>query len=165
MTSEVESDIARLVASTLDAMGYAVVRVKILHGGRPTLQIMAERQDGAGTTIDDCAAISRAVSALLDVEGPMRGAYKLEISSPGIDRPLSRRADFERFAGYEAKIETRRPVEGRKRFRGKLLGLAEDRVHIAVDDGQAEIPLENIAAAKLVLTDELIAATGKQRRI
>ena len=165
MTSGVESDIARLVAPTLDAMGYDVVRVKILRGGRSTLQIMAERSDGAGTTVDDCAAISRAVSAVLDVEDPMPGAYELEISTPGIDRPLVRRGDFERFAGYQAKIQTRRPIEGRRRFSGRLLGVSEGGVRIALGDEEAEIPLDNIDAAKLVLTDDLIAVTNNQRRV
>ncbi len=165
MTSGVESDIARLVTPTLDAMGYDVVRVKILHGGRSTLQIMAERSDGAGTTVDDCAAISRAVSAVLDVEDPMPGAYELEISTPGIDRPLVRLGDFERFAGYQAKIQTRRPIEGRRRFSGRLLGVSEGGVRIALGDEEAEIPLDNIDAAKLVLTDDLIAATNNQRRV
>lgn len=166
MTSGVESDIARLVAPTLDAMGYDVVRVKILRGGRSTLQIMAERSDGAGTTVDDCAAISRAVSAVLDVEDPMPGAYELEISTPGIDRPLVRLGDFERFAGYQAKIQTRRPIEGRRRFRGRLLGVSEGGVRIALgDEEEADIPLDNIDAAKLVLTDDLIAATNNQRRV
>ncbi len=165
MTSGVESDIARLVTPTLDAMGYDVVRVKILHGGRSTLQIMAERSDGAGTTVDDCAAISRAVSAVLDVEDPMPGAYELEISTPGIDRPLVRLGDFERFAGYQAKIQTRRPIEGRRRFSGRLLGVSEGGVRIALGDEEAEIPLDNIDAAKLVLTDDLIAVTNNQRRV
>ncbi len=166
MTSGVESDIARLVAPTLDAMGYDVVRVKILRGGRSTLQIMAERNDGAATTVDDCAAISRAVSAMLDVEDPMPGAYALEISTPGIDRPLVRLGDFERFAGYQAKIQTRCPIEGRRRFSGRLLGVSEGGVRIALGDEEAaDIPLDNIDAAKLVLTDDLIAATNNQRRV
>ena len=165
MTSGVESDIARLVAPTPYAMGYDVVRVKILRGGRSTLQIMAERSDSAGTTVDDCAAISRAVSAVLDVEDPMPGAYKLEISTPGIDRPLVRLGDFERFAGYQAKIQTRRPIEGRRRFSGRLLGVSEGGVRIALGDEEADIPLDNIDTAKLVLTDDLIAATNNQRRV
>ena len=164
MTSRAESDVARLVVPTLDAMGYDLVRIKISGGGRPTLQIMAERQDGTGTTIDDCAKISRAVSAQLDVEEPVSGAFTLEVSSPGIDRPLVRFDDFVRFTGFEARITTLRPIEGRKRFRGRLLGVSEVGVCIAVDSGQKEIPLDNIAGAKLELTDELIAAAQKQRR-
>ncbi len=165
MTSRAESDVARLVIPILDALGYDLVRVKMSQVGRPTLQIMAERRDGAGTTIDDCAKISRAVSTLLDVESPLPGNYMLEISSPGIDRPLVRPGDFARFAGREVKITTRDPIEGRKRFRGRLLGMSEGSVCIAVEDGQKEIPLDNIAGAKLALSDELIAAANKQRRV
>ena len=165
MTSQAESDVARLVVPILDALGYDLVRVRMSQGGRPTLQIMAERRDGAGTTVDDCAKISRAVSALLDVEGPLPGHYVLEVSSPGIDRPLVRPGDFARFAGREAKITTRHPIEGRKRFRGRLLGMSERGVCIADEDGQKEIPLDNIAGAKLALTDELIATAKKQGRV
>ena len=165
MTSRVESDVERLIAPTLEAMGYEVVRVRMAPRGRRTLQVMAERRDGPGPTVDECAEISRAVSALLDVEDSIAGAYELEISSPGIDRPLVRRGDFERFAGHEAKIETRRPIDGRKRFRGRLVGVHGDGVRIALDDRQAEIPLDQIVAAKLVLTDGLIAATDKRRRV
>ncbi len=165
MTSRVESDVERLIAPTLEAMGYEVVRVRMVPKGRPTLQVMAERRDGPGPTADECAEISRVVSALLDVADPIAGAYELEISSPGIDRPLVRRGDFERFAGHEAKIETRRPIDGRRRFRGRLAGVHGDGVRIALGDRQAEIPIGEIAAAKLVLTDELIAATDKRRRV
>ncbi|MFQ5958251.1 MAG: ribosome maturation factor RimP [Alphaproteobacteria bacterium] len=165
MTSGVESDIARLVAPALDAMGFAVVRIKMMGKARPTLQVMAERQDGTAITVDDCAEISRVVSALLDVDDPIAGAYDLEVSSPGIDRPLVRPVDFERFAGHVAKIETRHPIGGRRRFRGRLLGVSGDEVCIAVNGDRAQIPLEDISAAKLVLTDELIAATDKQRHV
>ncbi len=165
MTSRAESDVARLVIPILDALGYDLVRVKMSQVGRPTLQIMAERRDGAGTTIDDCAKISRAVSTLLDVESPLPGNYMLEISSPGIDRPLVRPGDFARFAGREVKITTRNPIEGRKRFRGRLLGMSECGVCIAVDGGQKEIPLDNIAGAKLALPDEPAATAKKQGRV
>ncbi len=165
MISRAENDVARLVVPTLDALGYDLVRIKVSQGGRQTLQIMAERRDGAGMTIDDCAKISRAVSALLDVESPLPGNHILEISSPGLDRPLVRPGDFARFAGHEAKITTRHPIEGRKRFRGRLLGMSEGGVRIAVEGGQKEIPLDNIAGAKLALTDKLIATAKKQGRV
>lgn len=158
---QAEEDIERLVAPILGAMGYNIVRVKIMGKQQPTLQVMAERQNGAAITLDACGEISRAVSALLDVEDPFSGPYKLEVSSPGIDRPLMRRADFERFTGHVAKIVTRRPIDGRKRFRGRLLGVSGDDVRIAVNGDQARIPLDDIAGAKLVLTDELIAAADK----
>jgi ribosome maturation factor RimP len=119
---------------------------------------MAERKDGLDMSLDDCALLSRAVSAVLDVEDPIEGAYSLEVSSPGIDRPLTRPKDYERFAGFEAKLETRAPIDGRKRFKGKLLGLEAESVKIEVEGAALALPLEEIEKAKLVLTDELIAA-------
>src|SRR5258708_25130091 len=112
-----------LLAPVLEALGYGIVRVQLHSGRRATLQIMAERRDGAAMSVDDCAQISRAASALLDVEDPITGAYDLEVSSPGIDRPLTRLQDFERFAGFEAKLETDRLLDGRRRFRGRILGV------------------------------------------
>ncbi len=162
MTTAVENQIAGLVAPTLEATGYERVRVKLLGGRhRPRLQVMAERS-GGGMSVDDCSKVSRLVSAVLDVEDPIKGAYDLEVSSPGIDRPLVRRADYERYAGHEVKIELRQAVDGRKRYRGRLLGVRDGAVVIAVGDGEAEIALDNVAAAKLVLTDELIAASTLQ---
>jgi ribosome maturation factor RimP len=143
-------------------MGYSIVRVAFTGGRRPTLQIMAERTDDIAMTVEDCAAISHTVSALLDVADPIASAYMLEISSPGIDRPLTRRADYERFAGFEAKVEMLRPVEGRRRFRGKLMGLEGDEAKLLVGSDLVRLPLDAISRAKLVLTDELIAATEPQ---
>lgn len=154
--------IESMIGPSLEAMGYSIVRVAFTGGRRPTLQIMAERNDNAAMTVDDCATISHTVSALLDVADPIDTAYQLEISSPGIDRPLTRRADYERFAGFEAKIEMQRPVEGRRRFRGKLMGLEGDDAKLLVGPDTLRLPLDAIARAKLVLTDELIAATQPQ---
>ena len=164
MAAEKDFGIERLVTPALEAMGFTVVRVRLSGQPKRTLQIMVELLDGSTVTVDDCGKISRAVSALLDVEDLIEGAYNLEISSPGLDRPLIKAADFERFAGYVAKIETHRPRDGRKRFRGRLLGLANDEVRIEAEDGVAAIPLAEIAAAKLVLTDELIAEAMKEGR-
>ena len=108
--------------------------------------------------VDDCADLSRAISALLDVEDPIVGTYTLEVSSPGIDRPLTRIKDFERFAGFEAKVETQRPIGGRKRFRGKLIGIDGGQVRLHVDGVDVDVPYDEIAKARLVLTDELLAA-------
>ena len=155
--------IATMISPSLDAMGYRVVRVAYTGGRRPTLQIMAERRDDAPMTVDDCAEISHAVSPLLDVADPIAEGYTLEVSSPGIDRPLVAPEDFVRYAGYEAKIELGRLVDGRKRFRGRLVGLDEDRVKIALPDGEVAVPLGEIIRAKLVLTDELLAAAARQR--
>lgn len=161
---DLEERISALVAPSLDAMGYELVRVLLQGRQNPTLQIMAERRDRAPMTVDDCADISRAMSALLDVEDPIAAAYTLEVSSPGIDRPLTRRQDYERFAGFEAKLETTRPVDGRKRFRGKVLGVdPDDRVQLMVETGEIFIPLGEVKSAKLVLTDELIAAAMKEQ--
>ena len=154
--------IAAIIAPAVEAMGYEVVRVLLLGTQRRVLQIMAERKDGRDMTVDDCAEISRAVSALLDVEDPIQGTYTLEVSSPGIDRPLTRVKDFERFAGYEARLETKAPVDGRRRFKGRLGGIERDEVETLVridtEDGAAKVPFDAIQKAKLVLTDELLAA-------
>ena len=154
--------IAEMIEPSLDAMGYRLVRVAVLGAGRMTLQIMAERRDEAAMTVEDCADISRSVSALLDVADPIAGAYTLEVSSPGIDRPLVRPEDYDRFAGFEAKIELSQPLSGRKRFRGRLLGRAGDRVRLIAETGEVQVPLSAITRAKLILTDDLIAhAQGK----
>jgi ribosome maturation factor RimP len=157
--------IATLIEPSLDAMGYRLVRVQMSGGRRPTLQIMAERRDDAAMTVDDCADISRSVSAILDVADPIPGQYSLEVSSPGIDRPLVKREDFARYAGYEARVELNEPIEGgRKRFRGKLLGIEGDEIRMTVEDGgQVAFPFPAVHRAKLVLTDELLAAAQKQQ--
>jgi len=145
-------------------MGYRVVRVLLMGGRRATLQVMAERIDGQPMSVEDCAEISRTVSALLDVNDPIAGAYDLEVSSPGLDRPLLRREDYARFAGFEAKIELNRPVEGRRRFRGKLLGLEGDVVRLLVDAVPLALPIADVARAKLVITDELLQSSPTQPR-
>lgn len=161
--------IEQLIEPTLSAMGYLLVRVRLQGGQRPVLQIMAERDSGGaahdgGFTIEDCTEISRAVSAILDVEDPIKEAYNLEVSSPGLDRPLVKPVDFERFKGFVARIELGAPHQGRKRFRGRLLGL-EGAAGVMLEDeeagkdGQVQrwvLPHADIASAKLVLTDELL---------
>jgi ribosome maturation factor RimP len=154
-------DIAPLIEPSLEAMGYRLVRVAFLGARRATLQIMAERIDEAPMTVEDCTEISRSVSALLDVADPIAGAYMLEVSSPGIDRPLTKPEDFDRFAGYEAKIELGQALDGRKRFRGRILGRAPDspdQVRLHGETGEVRLPLADVTKAKLVLTDDLIAA-------
>ena len=157
-----EARIETMIASAIEPMGYDLVRVRLSGGHQPTLQVMAERRDGRAMSVDDCAEISRSLSAHLDVEDPIPGAYTLEVSSPGIDRPLVRAQDYERFSGHEAKVELREPVDGRRRFRGRILGLTGDQVRIALPEGEASVPFASISAAKLVLTDELIAAANKK---
>jgi len=149
-----------MIEPTLADMGFELVRVQMFGSRRPTLQIMAERVDGAPMTVDHCAEISHAVSALLEVEDPIREAYTLEVSSPGIDRPLVRPRDFERHAGYEAKIEMHRLIDGQRRFQGRLLGFADGIVRMEAKEGAVELPFADIRSAKLVLTDELLAAAG-----
>ena len=163
MTGEKAAEIERLIAPSLAAQGYDVVRVLLMGGARhATLQIMIERADRMAVSVDDCTAASRTVSALLDVEDPIAGTYTLEISSPGIDRPLVKPADFDRFKGYVARFESRTPIDGRRRFRGKLLGMAGDQVHIATPEGESKVPFQEVQRAKLVLTDELIAAAASE---
>ncbi len=153
------SRIEEIIAPSIAAMGYEIVRVQMSGSQRPVLQIMAERADREPMTVEDCADISRSVSALLDVEDPISGPYTLEVSSPGLDRPLTRPADYDRFAGFEAKVETRAPVDGRKRFRGRLCGVEDGQVVMRVDEGEVRLALDVIQRGKLVLTDELIRAS------
>jgi ribosome maturation factor RimP len=150
--------VAEFVQPTIEDLGFATVRVEFLGLKSPRVQIMVERVDQKAMTVDDCALVSRAVSALLDVEDLIPGAYTLEVSSPGIDRPLVSLADYERFAGFEAKVELARPLEGRRRFRGRLRGAAGDMVSLEMPDGMVELPFADIHRAKLILTDELVRA-------
>src|SRR5438309_3848227 len=154
--------VSAVAGPVLQGMGYRLVRIKISGESGCTVQIMAERPDGS-MQIEDCEAISRALSPVLDVADPIQRAYRLEISSPGIDRPLVRRSDFERYAGHLVKIEMALAHQGRKRFRGTLAGVEGDAVRLRRDDARAGedadavLAMEDIAEARLVLTDELIA--------
>ena len=156
--------IAELIEPTVHDLGFEIVRVALTGGQRPTLQVMAEPRAGGRMTVEHCAEISHAVSALLDVSDPIGGSYRLEVTSPGIDRPLVRRSDFERFAGFEARLETAEMIDGRRRFRGRLAGLIDDDVCLRLPGGEQRIPYDAIKKAKLVLTDELIAAAQSERR-
>ena len=144
-------------------MGYELVRVMLQGKQRPTLQVMVERLDRAAMTVDDCAEVSRTVSALLDVEDPVPGTYQLEVSSPGIDRPLVKAADFERVLGFEARLETATPIAGRRRFKGRLTGLEAGVVKIALPEGEQAIALDDVKKAKLVLNEELLAAARAEQ--
>jgi ribosome maturation factor RimP len=161
---DLQSRLEALIGPSLDAMGYDLVRVQLQGNQRLTLQIMADRKDGVAMAVEDCADISRSLSALLDVEDPISGAYTLEVSSPGIDRPLTRSKDFVQWAGFEAKLESVQPIDGRKRFRGRINGLDEAGcVRLLVETGEIAIPFADIRGAKLVLTDELIKASIKDQ--
>lgn len=166
LTSEGRAEtIESLVRAPLEAEGFDIVRVIFSGDQRPKLQIMVERQDGQGVNVDDCALASRLVSTVLDVEDPVSGSYVLEVSSPGIDRPLTRLRDFERFAGFEARVELRVPVDGRRRFRGRLLGVDHERIRLETDQEEIELSFDDIQKAKLVLTDDLIAASQDRPRV
>jgi ribosome maturation factor RimP len=156
-----EARIANTILPSLTQMGYELVRVQVSGKERPVVQIMADRADGAAFLVEDCETISHAVGAVLDVEDPIRGEWTLEVSSAGIDRPLTRIKDWNRFAGHVATVELVVPQEGRKRFRGIALGADAEVARLKLDDGtEAAFPRGNIRKAKLVLTDELIAATA-----
>lgn len=160
--------IEALIAPTVEDLGFEIVRVLLVGSKRPRLQIMAERKDGSGIDVEDCAEISRAVSAVLDVEDPIRAAFTLEVSSPGIDRPLTRPKDYATWAGFDAKVELGAGIDGRKRFTGRLLGLedgaGDDVIVMETEAGErVALPFDDVQRAKLLLTDELIAAATTER--
>jgi ribosome maturation factor RimP len=164
--------VGRIAAPVLRDLGYRLVRVKISSGEGPTIQIMAERPDGT-MSIEDCEKVSVALSPVFDVEEPMAQAYRLEISSPGIDRPLVRESDFARAVGHEARVEMAVLVNGRKRFRGRLAGVASGpdgvaaRVAVIAEDkseSEVELPIRAMAEARLVLTDDLIRVALRREK-
>jgi ribosome maturation factor RimP len=154
--------LTRLIEPEAEALGLALVRVAFF-GGRsdPTLQVMAERPDTRQLDLSDCEALSRRISEKLDAEDPIEEAYRLEVSSPGIDRPLTRPKDFEAWAGFEARVKLSTPLDGRKQFDGRLLGRDGANIRMTVNRlGEIAIPMADIASAKLILTDDLIKATA-----
>ena len=159
----IDRRLAEIITPVIEDLGYELVRVRLMSGKETTLQIMADKPDG-GIEVDDCAAISTAVSATLDVEDPILDAYTLEVSSPGIDRPLTRLKDFDAFEGYEAKLETDELIDGRRRFKGVLAGVEDDEVLINVTEGTIGLKFAWLSDAKLVLTDELIKEMLRQRK-
>ncbi|HVY19218.1 MAG TPA: ribosome maturation factor RimP [Bauldia sp.] len=166
----IEARVARIVEPVALGLGYRLVRVKFSSLNGATLQIMAERGDGS-MTVDDCETLSRDISPALDVEDPIDAAYNLEVSSPGIDRPLVRRSDFEKWSGHEAKIELAMPLDGRKRFKGKLAGLDGDKLKLELEKKSkiegpelVTLPLADIGEAKLTMTDALIRETLRNEK-
>jgi ribosome maturation factor RimP len=157
-----ETKITNLITPVVADLGLELVSVRIIgEGGSRNVQIMAEDPKTKNLGVDQCASVSHAVSAILDVEDPIEGHYRLEVSSPGIDRLLLKPEDFARYAGFEARLETDAPIEtGQKRFKGTLKGIENNIVTINTDQGEAAIPYGSIAKAKLVLTDALIKATA-----
>lgn len=157
------SHLEPILEPAIEAAGYRLVRLRLMGGKTKTLQIMAERPDGT-MNVEDCAKLSHALLDFIEAEDPLEGDYELEVSSPGIDRPLTRLMDFLRYAGHEAKLELVAPVDGRKRFRGKLLGLEGNEVLMETGGARVTLPFRGIAEAKLVLTDQLIAEDLKARK-
>ena len=161
--SAMDQRLAEILTPAIEGMGFELVRIRLMGGKTPLLQIMAERPDGT-IEVDDCAEISTAVGALLDVEDPITDNYTLEVSSPGIDRPLTRFKDFEAFEGFEAKLETSELIEGRKRFRGVLAGTDGTEILINVDEGTIGLDFSWLTDAKLVMTDELVREMLRARK-
>jgi ribosome maturation factor RimP len=161
--SAIDRRLAGIVTPTIEGLGYELVRLRLMGGKRHVLQIMADRPEG-GIEVDDCAKISRSVSAVLDVEDPIASEYTLEVSSPGIDRPLTRLKDFERWNGYEAKLETNEAIDGRRRFKGVLQGVEDDEVLVELPEGTIGLRFDWLSDAKLVLTETLIAESLANRK-
>ena len=162
--SGVEKKLLELINPVIIDMGFELVRLRLMSGKEVTLQIMVARPDGF-INVDECADVSTAISALLDVENPIIDSYSLEVSSPGIDRPLTRIKDFEEFEGYDARLETLELIDGRKRFKGTLAGTNGSEIMINLDEGTIGLEFEWLAEAKLILTDELIKEMLRQRKI
>ena len=165
LNTPLEQKIHDIVTPEAEALGLALCHITLSGAnGAQTLQITAENPETGRLSVDKCAELSRAASTILDVEDPISGAYRLEVSSPGIDRLLTREEDFARYSGFDAKLETQMPQEsGQKRFRGTLQGIANGVITITTDQGDADIAFRDLKKAKLVLTDELINATAQQK--
>jgi ribosome maturation factor RimP len=159
----IDKKLAQIIEPVISDMGFELVRVRLMSGEESTLQIMADRIVG-GIEVDDLADISISVSAVLDVEDPILDAYNLEVSSPGIDRPLTRLKDFESFEGYEAKLETDELIDGRRRFKGVLAGVEEGEVLINLSEGTIGLKFDWLSEAKLILTVDLIAEMLRKRK-
>lgn len=163
----IDRRLAEIVTPVIEGLGFELVRIRLMGGNTRTLQIMADRPEG-GIEVDDCGAISNAVSLVLDVEDPLEDNYILEVSSPGIDRPLTRLKDFDMWEGYEARIETTELISGRRRFKGTLVGTEGDEVLIEIEEAGAPVTIglqfDWLSDAKLILTDELIAEMLRQRK-
>ncbi len=163
----IDKRLSDIIRPVVEGMGFELVRLRLMGGNNPTLQVMADRPEG-GIEVDDCADISTALSAVLDVEDPIEGNYSLEVSSPGIDRPLTRLKDFDTWVGHEARLETHDLIDGRKRFRGQLAGTEGDEVLIEISDQGVPVTIglkfDWLAEAKLMLTDDLIRDVLRARK-
>ncbi len=159
----IDRRIAEIIVPVVEDMGFEIVRIRLMTGKESILQVMAQKSDGT-IEVDECGKISTAISAVMDVEDPILDAYTLEVSSPGIDRPLTRLKDFARWEGFEAKIETEELIDGRRRFKGPLAGVEGDEVLITIPEGTIGLKFEWLSDAKLVLTDELIRDVLRGRK-
>ena len=159
----IDRRLAEIITPVIEDLGFELVRVRLISGYEIVLQVMADRPDG-GIEVDECGQISTAISAVLDVEDPVLDAYTLEVSSPGIDRPLTRLKDFDMFEGYEVKIETTELIDGQRRFKGMLAGIETDDVLININQGTIGLKFEWLSDAKLALTDDLIKEMLRQRK-
>ena len=159
----IDRRIAEIITPVVEDMGFELVRIRLMSGKETILQVMAQKPDGT-IEVDDCGQISTAISAVLDVEDPIVDVYNLEVSSPGIDRPLTRLKDFDQWQGFEAKIETEQLIDGRRRFKGELAGTQDDEVLITISEGTIGLKFEWLSDAKLVLTDELIRDVLRGRK-
>ena len=155
-TNPIEERVIALIEPTAEGLGYRLVRVRVSGNRRKRLQIMAERVSDGEMGIDDCTRLSRAVSSALDLEDPIKDEYDLEVSSPGIDRPLMRIEDFERFTGHAAKLETTAMIDGQRRFKGEIARVEGDVIVLATEQGEARLQFSALSDARLVLTDKLI---------
>ena len=153
-----------MIEPIIKKLGFELVRILTIGNVNPTLQIMIERIDRKDIVVDDCATVSRAISAVLDEKDPISGKYTLEVSSPGLDRPLTSLENFERFSNFEAKIETDTPIENRKRFKGRILRVENENIIFYMDDKEWVIPYSAVSKAKLLLTDELIASVQAEEQ-
>ena len=163
----IDRRLAEIVTPAIEGLGFELVRIRLMGGKTNTLQVMVDRPEG-GIEVDDCAKVSTMVSAILDVEDPIEDNYVLEVSSPGIDRPLTRLKDFDMWQGYEARLETSEMIDGRRRFKGILQGIEGDEVLIEIENGAENVTIglqfDWLNDAKLILTDELIAEMLRQRK-
>lgn len=162
-SSEIEKKISAIISPTIETLGYELVRIRLVPGETSTLQIMADRKSGE-IDVEDCSIISRDISVLLDVEDPINEAYVLEVSSPGIDRPLTRLKDFSNWQGYEVKLETYELINGQRRFKGEIYNIEKDNITLANNGKFIELSFELISEAKLILTDNLIKDVLRNRK-
>ena len=161
---DLSEQIEKIIGPIVEELGFDIVRVMLSGKQHKRLQVMAETKDGSPMTAGHCVTLSRAISAALDVEDPIETAYDLEVSSPGLDRPLVRLADFERFQGFEARVELNRPIDGRRKYIGRLLGVEDGTIRLRADGADVAVPHDDVRRAKLVITDDLLAGSSAQEQ-